>query len=171
MHVHLWSYLAQFFLEWVIFWTMVVQKVKTHIWYSVIFFFENRAVYEIMWKKKNIVEPVRPQMTKWRMHIACLMPKVTDTYTHSEYVILIVLLTATKIARKRPSVTLYVHCLSCFQAKNNLNRIRRPISQALNLVSFYSCWLRRRQTRVLQVLLLVSFSSSCILVRTTLFSP
>jgi len=29
----------------------------------------NHAVYEIMWK--NIVEWVRPQMTIWRLHIAC----------------------------------------------------------------------------------------------------
>ena len=32
-------------------------------------FFENRAVYEIMWK--NIIEPDRPQMTIWRMRISC----------------------------------------------------------------------------------------------------
>jgi len=32
-------------------------------------FFENRTVYEIMWK--NIVKRDRPQMTIWRMHIAC----------------------------------------------------------------------------------------------------
>ena len=48
-------------------------------------FFENRAFYEIM--SKNIVEPDRPQMTMWRMRIACWLPKATNT--HSEYVILI----------------------------------------------------------------------------------
>jgi hypothetical protein len=37
--------------------------------------------------EKNIVEPDRPQMTKWRMSITCLIPKATNT--HSEYVILI----------------------------------------------------------------------------------
>jgi len=37
---------------------------------------------------KNIVEPDRPQMTIWRMRIACLIPTATDT--HSAYVILIV---------------------------------------------------------------------------------
>ena len=31
--------------------TKVVEKIKTHILCSVIFFSENRAVYEIMWKK------------------------------------------------------------------------------------------------------------------------
>jgi hypothetical protein len=41
--------------------TEVVEKVKTHMLFSVLFFSENRAVYEIMWK--NMVEPDRPQMT------------------------------------------------------------------------------------------------------------
>jgi hypothetical protein len=48
------------------------------------FFLENRAVYEIMWK--NIVEWGRPQMTIWRMRIACWLPKAKDT--HSECVLL-----------------------------------------------------------------------------------
>ena len=38
---------------------------------------------------ENVIEPDRPQMTIWRMSIACWMPKATDT--HSEYVILIAL--------------------------------------------------------------------------------
>jgi len=37
------------------------------------FFFESRAVYEIMWK--NMVEPDRPQITIWRMHFACWLTK------------------------------------------------------------------------------------------------
>ena len=38
-----------------------------------------------MWK--NIVEADRPQMTIWRMLVACWITKATNTY--SEYVILI----------------------------------------------------------------------------------
>jgi hypothetical protein len=49
------------------------------------FSFENRVVNEITWK--NILQPGRPQMTIWRMHIACWIAKATNT--HSEYVILI----------------------------------------------------------------------------------
>ena len=49
------------------------------------FFFFNRAIYEIMWK--NIVEPDRPQMTIWFMHVACWITKATNT--QSEYMILI----------------------------------------------------------------------------------
>jgi hypothetical protein len=36
---------------------------------------------------KNNVEPGRPQMTIWCMHIACWVTKATDT--HSQYVTLI----------------------------------------------------------------------------------
>jgi len=36
---------------------------------------------------KNIVEPDRPQMTMWRMRIACWIPLTANTY--SEYVMLI----------------------------------------------------------------------------------
>jgi hypothetical protein len=62
-----------------------VEKIKTHIWCSIIFFFENRAVYEIM--PKNTVELGRPQMTIWCIRIACWIPKAKNT--HSEYIILI----------------------------------------------------------------------------------
>jgi len=46
------------------------------------FFFENRSVYEKMWK--NILERGRPQMTIWRMRIACWIPKATNT--HNQFV-------------------------------------------------------------------------------------
>ena len=52
---------------------------------SIFFSPENRVVYEIMWK--NIVQPDRPQMTIWRMRIACWITKATNI--HSEYVMLI----------------------------------------------------------------------------------
>ena len=38
--------------------------------------------YEMIWK--NIVEPERPQMTIWRMRIACWIPKATNTHTQFE---------------------------------------------------------------------------------------
>jgi len=46
--------------------TKDVEKIKTHILYCATFF-ENRAVYEIVWK--GTVQPGRPQMTTiWRTH-------------------------------------------------------------------------------------------------------
>jgi len=59
--------------------TKVVEKIKTGILYSVPFF-ENRAVYEIMWR--NVVERGRAQMTIQSMRIACWIPKATDTHTY-----------------------------------------------------------------------------------------
>ena len=50
LYVNFWSCLAQLFLEWEIFQTNVVEKIKTHILCS-FFFSENRDVYEIMRKK------------------------------------------------------------------------------------------------------------------------
>jgi hypothetical protein len=81
-NTHFLSYLAQFFYEWEIFQTKVGQKIKTHILCS-IFFYENRAVYMIMWK--NTVDSGRSQMTTQRSAIF-----VTEaTSTNSEYVIFI----------------------------------------------------------------------------------
>jgi hypothetical protein len=60
--------------------TKFVEKIKTHFLCTVTYlFFENRAVYEIMWT--NITEGGRSQMTIWRMRIACWIPKATNTHT------------------------------------------------------------------------------------------
>ena len=56
---------------------------NTHFVFSNLFF-ENRAVYEKMWK--NIVQTGRSQMTIWCMCIACWISKATNT--HSGCVIL-----------------------------------------------------------------------------------
>jgi len=68
---------------------------------------ENRAVYEIM--RKNIVELKRPQMTIWRMRIACWVTKATDTQLtiHNTYCSS----TTTVVARTRLNLTLYVQWL------------------------------------------------------------
>jgi hypothetical protein len=57
-----------------------------HFVFGNIFFFEGRAVYEIMWK--NTVERGRPQMTIWWLPITSWITKTADT--HSGCVILIV---------------------------------------------------------------------------------
>ena len=67
-NIHFLSYLAQFLLRM----KNVSHKSRrenqnTHFVFSNIFF-ENRAVYEKLWK--NILERGRPQMTIRRMHIA-----------------------------------------------------------------------------------------------------
>ena len=80
-----------------------VEKIKTHFKFSNFF-----SVFEKMWQ--NIVAPDRPQLTIWRMRIACCIPDATDI--HSEYVIIIAffvcLSTATR-AHKRVSTLRYIN--------------------------------------------------------------
>ena len=65
----------------------VIEKVTAHISCSktVFFFFENLALYEIMWR--YIVVPDRPHITIWHIRITCWISKATNT--HSEYGVLI----------------------------------------------------------------------------------
>jgi hypothetical protein len=88
-NIHFLSYLAQFFLDWEMFQTKVVEKITTHVLCSITPPpLQNRAVYEIMWK--YIIERGRPQMKIWYMRIACWIPKATNI--HSGCVILTALL-------------------------------------------------------------------------------
>jgi hypothetical protein len=55
----------------------VGEKIKTHILRPVAFFFENHAVYEIMWK--NIVDPGRLHMPIWLMRMVGWIQTHTQT--------------------------------------------------------------------------------------------
>jgi hypothetical protein len=66
-----------------VFQTKVVEKIKPLILYLVTFS-ENRAVYEIMWKK--VVEPEKPQKYVAASHIACWITEAVGKT--SEYLIL-----------------------------------------------------------------------------------
>ena len=61
-----------------------------------------------MWK--NIVERGRPQVTIWRMRIACWIPKAIDT--QSQYVILIAF-PQQQWLHEGASVLRYTSCISC----------------------------------------------------------
>ena len=74
--IYFWSYITQVFLEWEIFKTKFAQNIKSHILSSRFFFFENRALSEIMWK--HYVQPDRPQMTIRRMRIAYWITKAKN---------------------------------------------------------------------------------------------
>jgi hypothetical protein len=68
----------------------------------------NFAIYEIMWK--NTVKPGRPQMTIWRIHIACWIPKATNT--HFEDVILIAFLMQQWLHKRTSMLSYtYIACL------------------------------------------------------------
>ena len=84
-HILFWSYLAKFFLEWKTLQTKVVERIKIHILYSIIFFRKSRCLWN---NEENTVDPYRPQMTTRRMRVTYWIPKAT--HAHSEYVTLIV---------------------------------------------------------------------------------
>ena len=52
-----------------------------------IFFYKNRAVYEIMWK--NMIQRGQDKNMQWPICIACYVTKATDK--HSEYITIIAL--------------------------------------------------------------------------------
>ena len=54
--------------------------------------------------KKNIVKPDRPQLTMWRMRIACWVPKATNA--HSVCNLIVTASAATTVARMHLNVTL-----------------------------------------------------------------
>jgi len=83
-YVHLWQYCPEFFSQWQVFQTKVVQKMKTHILCSITHFRKSCRFWDNV--EKYDIESDKPRMTIWRMRIACWIPKATDT--HSEYVIL-----------------------------------------------------------------------------------
>jgi hypothetical protein len=103
-HINLLSYLAQFFSQCEVFQTKVEKKNQnTHFMYSE---FSFSFSPKITWK--NIVEPGRPQIKIWRLHIACCIPKVTNTHSCNTYCFP----TATMFARTGLNVTSYVQCPS-----------------------------------------------------------
>ena len=83
---------------------------NTHCVFSNFFLPRKSCFYEIMWE--NIAERGRPQMTKWRMRIACWISKATNTHTHTHKLCNnCSFSTATMVTRTRLNVTLYEHCL------------------------------------------------------------
>jgi hypothetical protein len=88
--------------------TKFVEEIKTYFVFSNFFSFKNCAVNEIMWK--NIVERGWPQMTIWRMRIACWKTKATNT--HSQYVTLIAFPLQQWLHERASMLRYIVHCLS-----------------------------------------------------------
>ena len=105
-YAFLWLHLDEFFLEWEMFQTRVVEKI-THILCVQEHSLDNLAIYEKMWKKKNTVEPRKPQIIIWRVRFARWIPKATNT--HSEYVILIAFQRQQWLRERASVLHLYLH--------------------------------------------------------------
>jgi hypothetical protein len=92
--------------------TKVVENIKTHILCLVNNFLFSKIVVFMRKRGRNIVERGKPQMTIWRMRIACWIPKATNT--HSGCVTLIAFPLQQRLHEGASMLRLYVYCLSCY---------------------------------------------------------
>jgi hypothetical protein len=101
------SYLAHFFLEWEMFRTKVVEKIKTHFIFNNFFFWKPCC----LWENVEIYCRAGQAADECMVHALCVM----DTWGY-RYTLRICSIycfsTATMFARTRLIVTLYVHWLS-----------------------------------------------------------
>jgi len=88
------------------------------------FFFENRDVYELIWK--NMVQPDRPQMTIIIRHMrfACWTTEATDTHLECAYCFS----TATMVKRTHHNTNLCAHLLCC---SLDIWRRKHPLSKTV----------------------------------------
>jgi hypothetical protein len=86
-YVHLW-YVSEFFLEWEMFQTKVVQKIKTHILCSITFSRKSYRLWDNVENYGRARQATDDNIIR-RMRFACWITKARET--HSEYVILIAL--------------------------------------------------------------------------------
>jgi hypothetical protein len=86
------------------------EEIKTHTSYANSFFTENSSVYAITWE--DMVEPNRPQMTKWRLRVVCRQLR-QETHTQNTYTYYFS--TIATVARTQLNATSYEHYLSRYK--------------------------------------------------------
>ena len=101
-YAHLWHNVAEFYVEWEMFQTKVVGKIKTHILYLITFFRKSCR----SWNNVEKYGRAR-QATDDNMRVACLIPKATDTLGICN---IYWFFTATVVTRTRLNVT-FIHTL------------------------------------------------------------
>ena len=74
---HFWSYLAHFFLEWEMFQTNVVEKIKTHILCSVTFFLKSCRLRDNMEKYCRAEQATDDNMA----HAHCMLNTLVQMHT------------------------------------------------------------------------------------------
>jgi hypothetical protein len=149
---HLWPYLAHFFLEWEMFQTKVVEKIKTSILCSIIFFWTSFRLWDNM-EKFGTARQVTDENTciTHRMRIACWI--IMAKNIHSDCVIFIAF-PLQKWLRERATMSrTYVSCLvisSCHWAASlphvTSNHSQNCLHQKCQRVPYkehlkaYDCW-------------------------------
>ena len=110
-NVHLWSHLAQFFLEWEMFQTKAVEKIKTHILCSVTFLRKSRRLWDNVEKKCYRAGQATGDKMIRRMRTACWIPKATDHTLALSICNTYCFPTAAMVTRWRRIINVTGHCL------------------------------------------------------------
>jgi hypothetical protein len=108
-YAHLWQYLAEFFIEKEMFQTKVVEKIKTHILCSILFFQKWYCLWDNVEKYGRARQATGDVI--WHICFACWITKATDVC--SECVVLIDFSLATVLMWTHLSVLLILVLLSC----------------------------------------------------------
>jgi hypothetical protein len=98
-------------LEWEMFQTKVVKKIKTRILYSITFSQKSCGLWDNM-EKSCRARQATDDIIIGRMRVACWITKATDTY--SVYVILIDFPRQQWLRQRASMLRLFVHCPSCY---------------------------------------------------------
>ena len=122
-YVHLWQYLVQFFSQWWMFQTKIVQKIGTHILCWITFFQKSCHLWDNV---EKYVQPGRPQMTI--QYGACALHVVHLRLHTQRLCIYYCFSTATMFRRKRRNFTLYVHCSSHYNSRLS-PKVTRVVAQ------------------------------------------
>jgi hypothetical protein len=69
MNIHFWSYFAQFFLEWNMFQTKIVEKIETHILCHVPFFLKSFRLWDNVGKRGTAGQATDDKMA----HTLCML--------------------------------------------------------------------------------------------------
>ena len=128
---HLWQCIAEFFLEWEMFQIKVVEKIKTHILFSVTFFRKSCRLWDNVekcgWAREAADDNMAARYTligrapRGQAIASAPAPTVTHARTimhsptraHTRICNIYCFSKATMVSWTCLSVMLYVHCLSC----------------------------------------------------------
>ena len=132
-NIHFWSYLTHFFLERGMFQTKVVAKIKTHILYSVIFFWKSYRLWDNVEKYCRVGQAwmticactLRAGCLRLQIHTIMLC----NTHCFS---------TAPLVSWTCLTVTLHIHCLSClysFQAGVEMSTLTKALTAFFLILS------------------------------------
>jgi hypothetical protein len=108
-YVHMWQYLARFFLEWEMFQTKIVQKIKTHFVFNH-FLRQSCPVLDNEEKCGGARQATDDNIIR-RMRFERWITNATST--HSECVILLAFPRQQWLRERTSMLRWYIHCLCC----------------------------------------------------------